>query len=299
MTNQPNRPDDREVSEALVDSFFDRELNEGARDQFFKRLRAELPRCAEVAKTQRMLSMLREPTEQRDVSARVLSELSRRKRFLPERLRRMVTTGRLVAAGVGLAAVLGVAIADREAPGLLRLTPQPRPVSELVASSASDACQGMSQIFVARGTSGTAAPTDLSAQMAEASHIGETTAASRNHVFRVKTLSAGVTSAKLLPAPASGNDLDSLVIYRGAGPDSRFILPDAVYIDRNAAIVMPLGHMSPSRTSMMGWAGASRENLFLLPVCDPTAGAKGTVGGVTEAGGGAHPQDRADVKKNR
>jgi hypothetical protein len=296
MTNQPNHPnqvDDQAVSEELVDSFFDRELNEGARDQFFKRLRAELPRCAEVAKTQRMISMLREPTEQRDVSARVLSELSRRQRFLPERLRRMVTTGRLIAAGVGLAAVLGIAIIDREAPGFLRLTPQPRPVGDLVASGSAEARQRMAEIFVPRpGTT-----PEVSIQTAaEASRVGAAAATAQNRVFRVQTLSAGVTSAKLLPVPASGNNMDSLVVYRGAGPDSRFVLPEAVYIDRNAAIVLPLGHMSPSRTSMKGWAGASSENMFLLPTFDPSVvAAKPVVNKTpTEVGGSAHPQDRAE-----
>lgn len=298
MTTQPNH---ERVSEDLVDSFFDRELNEGARDQFFKRLRSELPRCAEVAKTQRMISMLREPTEQRDVSARVLSELSRRKRFLPERLRRMVTTGRLMAAGVALAFVLGVAIVDREAPGFFRLTPQPKPVSGLVNSSAADARLGMQQIFVTR--SGTTLTTD--AQAAEASRVGAAAATAQNRVFRVQALTPGVTSAKLLPVPTgAANNMDSLVVYRGAGPDVRFVLPEAVYIDRNAAIVLPLGHMSPSRTSMMGWAGASSENLFLLPTCDPAAAAEvaesavvGGTGAATDKGGTAHPQDRAAEKK--
>lgn len=300
MTTQPNQ---ERVSEDLVDSFFDRELNEGARDQFFKRLRSELPRCAEVAKTQRMISMLREPTEQRDVSSRVLSELSRRKRFLPERLRRMVTTGRLMAAGIALAFVLGVAIVDREAPGFFRLTPQPKPVSGLVNSSAADARLGMQQIFVTR--SGTTLSSDPAAQAAEASRVGAAAATAQNRVFRVQTLTPGVTSAKLLPVPTSGNNMDSLVVYRGAGPDVRFVLPEAVYIDRNAAIVLPLGHMSPSRTSMMGWAGASSENLFLLPTCDPAAAAEvaesavvvGGASGATEKGAAAHPQDRAAEKK--
>ncbi len=300
MTTQPNQ--DR-VSEDLVDSFFDRELNEGARDQFFKRLRSELPRCAEVAKTQRMISMLREPTEQRDVSSRVLSELSRRKRFLPERLRRMVTTGRLMAAGIALAFVLGVAIVDREAPGFFRLTPQPKPVSGLVNSSAADARLGMQQIFVTR--SGTTLSSDPAAQAAEASRVGAAAATAQNRVFRVQALTPGVTSAKLLPVPTgAANNVDSLVVYRGAGPDVRFVLPEAVYIDRNAAIVLPLGHMSPSRTSMMGWAGASSENLFLLPTCDPAAAAEvaesavvGGMGAATDKGGAAHPQSRAAEKK--
>src|SRR6185436_18511517 len=135
---------------------------------------------------------------------------------LPERLRRMVTTGRLIAAGIGLAFVLGIAIVDREAPGFLRLTPQPRPVSNLVNSSAAEARQSMAQLFVTRSGS------DLSAQAAEASRIGEAAATARNRVYRVQPLTPGVTSAKLLPVPSAGENMDSIVVYRGAGPDARF-----------------------------------------------------------------------------
>jgi hypothetical protein len=232
------------IPDEMVEAFFDREMTEGASDEFFVRLRSNLPRCAEVARMQRAISLLREPIEAPDVSDRVLATLSRRRRFLPERFRKMVTAGRLIAAGIALAAVLGIAVVDRVAPGFLRLSDPPRPVTDVVSSTAEEGA----------------------AQLASALS-GATPSAAGKKVFLVGGLKPGVTSAKLLPQ--NPGEPDSLVVYRGAGPDTRFVLPEAVYIDRNAAIVMPLGHMSASRIGAMDWAGVSRENPFLLPAVEP------------------------------
>lgn len=244
------------ISDDVVDAFFDRELTEGARDQLFARLRADLPRCAEVAQTQRMVSMLREPVEGPDVSGRVLGELSRRRRFLPARLRKVVTTGRLVGVGVGLAAVLTIAVIDRMSPGTLRVTDEPRPVSGVVASSAEEMKRGMSQL------AGAVVPLEVRATGPD---VATGRVVAKKQVFL--TLTPGVTSAKLLQERSG--ETDSLVVYRGAGPDTRMGLPDAVYFDRNAAVVLPLGHLSPCKTGMMGWVGASSENLYLLPAVAP------------------------------
>jgi hypothetical protein len=277
------------IPEEMVDAFFDRELTEGARDRLFSQLRSDLPRCADVAQTQRIISMLREPVEAPDVSGRVLAELSRRRRFLPERLRRMVTTGRLVAAGVGLAAVLTVAVIDRLSPGTLRLTVEPRPVGGVVASSSEEARQNMAHLTGALTGPQT---DDLRREALAAAHNAANASVGGNkQVYLVQTLKPGVTTAKLLSDRAPKNG-DSIVVYRGAGPDTRFTLPEAVYIDRNAAILLPLGHMSPSKAGMMGWAGVSDENLFLLPAVGPDAVAEDQA-----VGGGAASQGRAEEKR--
>jgi hypothetical protein len=245
------------IADDLVNAFFDREMTEGASDEFFAKLRSNLPRCAEVARMQRAISLLREPIESPDVSDRVLAALARRRRFLPERLRRMVTAGRLIAAGVALAAVLGIAVVDRVAPGFLRLTESPRPVAGVVSRTAEDARQGVAQLAGAVTT------------VRVMNQSGDGPGQPSKRVFMVGGLQPGVTSAKVLPPGAGSGDTESLVVYRGAGPDTRFILPEAVYIDRNTAIVVPLGHMSSSRISAMDWAGVSRDNLFLLPAVEP------------------------------
>lgn len=260
---------DSSIPDEMVQSFFDREMTEGASDEFFAKLRSNLPRCAEVARMQRAISLLREPIEAPDVSDRVLATLSRRRRFLPERLRTMVTAGRLLAAGIALAAVLGVAVVDRVAPGFLRLSETPRPVAGVVSSTAEEARNGVAQLAGA-----------VTSVRVQTQGEGATEQPGKR-TFMIGGLRPGVTSAKLLP-PTSGGDTESLVVYRGAGPDTRFILPEAVYIDRNAAIVVPLGHMSSSRIGAMDWAGVSRDNLFLLPAVEPGVG-PGAVGGGTSS----------------
>jgi len=260
MERTPRQPEPPSIPDEMVDAFFDRELTEGASDEFFAKLRSNLPRCSEVAQVQRAISMLRQPIEAPDVTDRVLATLSHRRRFLPERLRKMVTRGRLVAAGIALTGVLGIAIVDRVSPGMLRLSTPAQPVSGLVSSAAPQSRTGMAQL--ANAANGIRIVTEVMGPPSTEQGAPRI----RPHGM-VLSLQAGVTSAKVLPGRAGS--LDSLVVYRGAGPEMRFTLPEAVYIDKNAAIVLPLGHMSSSRIGSMEWAGISRDNLFLLPAVEP------------------------------
>lgn len=259
MTHASSRPSDGPLTDAMVNAFFDRELSDGASEVFFSKLRSDLPKCAEVARMQRAISLLREPIESPDVSARVLSEVHRRRRFIPESLRRFVTAGRLAAAGVALAGVLGLFVVERVSPGSLRLYPRSRPVSDVVARTTQEAARGVSSLVPGVKTVVVMPGPELTSESSKSN--GRT-----NSSFM--DLRPGVTSAKRLATPRSGGD-DSMIIYRGAGPDTRLVLPEVVYFDRNAAVVLPLGHMSPSRIGSMDWAGVSSDNLFLLPVFDP------------------------------
>lgn len=256
MTPRPLEPRAARLSEEMINAFFDRELGEGASDEFFSKLRSDLPRCAEVARTQRVISLLREPIESPDVADRVLAAVHRRRRFVPERIRRYVTAGRLAAAIVVLVSLLGVVLIDRVSPGALRLTPRHTPVSNVV-SSTREAAHGVSELA--------GAVTTVRVLAGEpAATTGPSSARSRSFM----DLRPGVTSAHVLTAPRAGSD-DSLIVYRGAGPDTRVVLPELVYFDRNTAVVLPLGHISPSRIGSMDWAGVSSDNLFLLPVIEP------------------------------
>jgi hypothetical protein len=259
MTSARDRRHAEPLSDEVVNAFFDRELTDGASEVFFSKLRSDLPRCAEVARMQRAISLLREPIEAPDVSARVLAEVHRRRRFIPESLRRFVTAGRLAAAGVALAGVLGLFVVERVSPGALRLSPRPRPVSEVVQHAAQDAVQGVSGLAGGTRTVVVLPGPELKDEPARRASAA---------VHSLLELRPGVTSARLLATPRAGGD-DSMIIYRGAGPDTRIVLPEVVYFDRNAAVVLPLGHMSPSRIGSMDWAGVSSDNLFLLPAIDP------------------------------
>ncbi|MFN0133854.1 MAG: hypothetical protein ACKVW3_15165 [Phycisphaerales bacterium] len=102
----------------LVDAYFDRELDAAGRDDFFGRLRGDLAACEDVARTQRVVSALREPVEAPDLSQAIMAEVRRRRGFVPLRIRRVVSAGRLAVAATLLLALMGYGLARRWEPGL-------------------------------------------------------------------------------------------------------------------------------------------------------------------------------------
>jgi len=129
--------------ERRIDALFDRELDSAARREVIGEVRHDAGACEEVARTQRIVSMLREPVESPDVTDDVLARVDRRRGFLTPRLRRMVTVGRLAAA-LGLVAIVGVtALARRWWPEATTLTPQPAPITAVVESGRADAADGL------------------------------------------------------------------------------------------------------------------------------------------------------------
>lgn len=241
------------IPEELVDAFFDRELDEGSRERFFQSLRADLPRCAEVAKTQRIVSMLREPIAAPDFTGRIMGELRDRRAFVPARARRMIVTGRWAAAACIAMGVLAVALTQRYAPDALRLVPQPKPVTQVITSGSSDAAQSAQRL----------------ADIISARVLPEAVAGGGGRGQRMVdlSLSPGKTSVRL-PGPGSG----PIVVYTGSGAE-RFIVPDNIYIDRASALVLPLGYISPSRAGQ-DWVAISPDNPFLLPSVKPSTGSE-------------------------
>jgi hypothetical protein len=211
--DQPRAPG--AIPEELVDRFFDRELDEGSRERFFGMLRADLGRCAEVAKTQRIVSMLREPVEAPDLTDQILARVRQRRGFLPERLRRMVKAGRLAVAACLLIGVLGFALGRRYFPGFFRFTPEPQPVSRVIASGQNEAAAMNLNPRVLLST-----PPVLD---------GAT-------LRRLTGLSPGKTSVVMLPRPGSER---RVVVYGGAGPDVRFVVENGVCVDRLTSRALP------------------------------------------------------------
>jgi hypothetical protein len=127
----PRIPDDH------VEAFFDRELDPALTRDLLADLKHDPARSEEIARTQRMLSLLRrtpglgEQAEE-DLLDAVLDRIERRRRFLPESWRRLVTAGRLATAATVLLAGLAVAVVGRTHPDLLRLTTQPAPMASLI-----------------------------------------------------------------------------------------------------------------------------------------------------------------------
>ncbi len=218
MKTTPERTPER-VPDELVDLFFDRALDEGSREKFFGMLRADLSRCAEVAKTQRIISMLREPIEAPDVTARVMERVASQRGFLSARVRRMVTTGRLIAAGLVLAAVLGLAVARRVAPEAFRLSPGPQPRSEVIASGKADAASGVQHMAAVVSIASAPEP-------------------------RARGLAITLTPGKIgVRTLAHGGG--ALAVPSGAGGEARFVFVDGACVDRSTSARVSLGSWAP------------------------------------------------------
>jgi len=220
VSTGPERMPER-VPEELVDAFFDRALDEGSREKFFGMLRADLSRCAEVAKTQRMISILREPVEAPDLSDRIMARVAGQRGFLSARVRRMVTTGRLAAAAFVLVAVLGLAVVRRVSPDAFRLIAEARPLSDVIESGKTDAASGVMATVVSIQTARepVARPTVRGVMGA---------------------LSPGRITVRTL---AHGGGALSMPL--GAGTEERFVFVDGVCIDRRTAASVAVGSWSP------------------------------------------------------
>jgi hypothetical protein len=241
----------------LVDAFFDRELDEGSRQQLFGALRGDLPRCAEVAKTQRIVSMLREPVVAPDFTHAIMGQLRARGTFVPSRTRRFIKVGRLAAAACLLLGVLGIALLQRSAPDAVRLVAQPKPVGELVNSSAADARLEVQRLNSAMNI--------VAARVIEPQQgVTRIAPGAERPGQRMISVSLSPGSA-IVTLPTSGSG--ALVVYTGSGAE-RFIVPDAVSMDPSLAVMLPLGYISPSRAGL-NWTSMSAANPFLLPSVAP------------------------------
>lgn len=114
-------------------------LDGGATPERSQEIRAELRRdpvvCEELARTRLALDKLAEPLDAPDLTQAILGRVHARRRFLPQRLRRTVTAGRLGVAA-GLVGAVGVAsFLQRHAPEV-QVTKDPAPVSRLVEAAA-------------------------------------------------------------------------------------------------------------------------------------------------------------------
>lgn len=251
------------IPDELVDAFFDRQLDEGSREKFFVMLRGDLRKCADVAKTQRMISALREPLEAPDLTASIMAQVARRRGFLPERLRRMVKAGRLAAAACVLLALLGVAMLHRFAPESVSVVERPAPVSGVVTNSAHEAAAGVQNFTgaVDEVRAKIAEPAAELGRLLSADDIPEVECGEELRAARVYFV-GGLTPDGAVAAPPVLNQHESLAIYGGAGTDAPFMVPSVVYLDgASTRVVLP---SAPPMAGVGRWVGAWRENIFLL-----------------------------------
>jgi hypothetical protein len=256
IETQKNGP----IPDELVDAFFDRELDEGSREKFFTMLRGDLDQCAKVARTQRMISSLREPIEAPDLTASIMGSIARRRAFLPPRLRRIVTASRFAVAAGLLLGILTIAVIHRMAPETVTLTELPRPVSRVVSSSAQEATAGVQQLQGAMD----AMKARISEPAAELSRLLST---DLPEIDCAQSLPD--TRVYLIGTPASTPlpEHGSFALHTGAG--SQFVVPPVVYLDgASTRIAMP----PTSDRGHLDWVGAWRENLFILQQVDTSSG---------------------------
>lgn len=150
MTDDGRQPDRRSHDE-WVDELLDRRADDPEARAIFDRLRADLDACRELASLKRATDALRRTPTAPDFTTDILHTVDRRRRFLPARLRRMVTVGR-VAVAAGVVFAIGVtAIARRHAPDLA-FTPEPSHLSTLVSSGTSEARACAKTVVAAVGT---------------------------------------------------------------------------------------------------------------------------------------------------
>ncbi|MCW5776147.1 MAG: sigma-70 family RNA polymerase sigma factor [Phycisphaeraceae bacterium] len=150
LTEDRPQPDRRSHDE-WVDELLDRRADDPEARAMFDRLRTDLDACRELASLKRAADALRRSPSAPDLTADILRGVDRRRRFLPSRLRRMVTLGR-VAVAAGVVFAIGVtSLARRHVPELA-FTPEPTHLSTLVSSGTAEARQCAKTMVAAVGT---------------------------------------------------------------------------------------------------------------------------------------------------
>lgn len=135
----PESVPDEEIPDEDLDRMFDGELDAMQRQDLIRRLRTQPERRREFEATAEAVRLLRRPVHAPDFTARVLMEVESRRRFLPPRARRWLTTGRVAVAASLAAGALTIALIQRHDPDATRLRAPDRPLSELYAGVREDA----------------------------------------------------------------------------------------------------------------------------------------------------------------
>lgn len=139
------RAESKRRADELVDAYFDRELKPEDTRLFFESIQSNDNARRRFESTQRALDSLRTPVDAPDLSQSILAEVGRRRGWLPSRLRRYVTFGRVSIAACFLLMLTGAFIVERESPGALQLEEPEAPLTHLVQASRDEAAMGLNQ----------------------------------------------------------------------------------------------------------------------------------------------------------
>ncbi|MCA9298204.1 MAG: hypothetical protein KDA28_04010 [Phycisphaerales bacterium] len=127
-----------------IDAYFDGEMQPDERVTFIEGLKGDLTGCEDVARTSRMLAMMKESAPTPDLTSSILGEVDARRGFMTSRVRRLVRTGRLGVAASFLILALGVAVLHRVWPESASIG-EPAVASSFFAAGEADAAQGVSR----------------------------------------------------------------------------------------------------------------------------------------------------------
>ncbi|TVQ33679.1 MAG: hypothetical protein EA376_01485 [Phycisphaeraceae bacterium] len=130
-------------ADALIDAYLDRELPPERSAELFKTLRSNRQAADRFDSMQKLVDDLRRPVEAPDLTASILSEVGRRRGWLPEPMRRAVTFGRLSAAACFLLLLGGLFVVDRIAPDSTPFPTGPEPITNLVSTGRAEAAAGI------------------------------------------------------------------------------------------------------------------------------------------------------------
>lgn len=257
------------IPDELIDAFFDGELDDVAAGDLFRQLPKDAARYEQVAKTQRMISLLRAPEECPDLTRNILHEVDRRRGFLSTSMRRFVRAGRLAAAAVVLLAFLGIAAAQRYSPDTFRMKDQPRPVAQVVDDSCSAAAMGCERVRslhseVRNVISPLAEEFDRVAIQVECNNHAKCDSHTKTFYVTAKLQVSTLASA---PTFSTDTYIASQDIALGSGEFDGRSLNRVVYLDNNPQhLVMPIGFVSSIRPGMVNLSSTySQENPFVLP----------------------------------
>lgn len=130
---------DPPIPDDLVDAFFDRELDDATRAAFTRRLDEDASCCERVAKTHRMLSMLRRGVKPPDLSASILDRVDSVRGFVPRKHRRLIRAGRAAVVLALLGVVASAVVVRHRAPEVVAFGSLPSPVRDVASAACEDA----------------------------------------------------------------------------------------------------------------------------------------------------------------
>lgn len=260
------------IPDDLIDAFFDGELDDRAASDLFSQLPKDPARYEQVAKTQRMISLLADQEQAPDLTRNILREVDRRRGFLSTNMRRFVRIGRLAAAAVVLLAFLGIAAAQRYSPDTFRMKDQPHPVASFVEYSGSAAAKGCERLAaIPREVRAVISPlTDEVHRVAKRVDCRDDAQGLRHRKTHYHTARLEFSTLASAPSFSTGRHIASSNLALGSGGfDGRSVVHAAYFEGEPQSFVLPIGFVASIGPGTVDFSSPdAQEDPFGLPGAD-------------------------------